>query len=186
LALPEYVEDLHLREGILSVTCKKGGVHIFDVADPTAPERLGAVTAAEDARCVTAGEDLIVIGSATYPVADNGWIEIYPALCTVTAAPESGDDTPIRSLTLSASPNPFNPRVSFTFSVPVTGRVELTVFDLRGRRIVTLLDGILDAGPQRFVWNGLDATGRAAASGGYVARLQMAGTAASRLVTLVR
>jgi hypothetical protein len=186
LAIPEYVEDLHLRDAILSVACKKGGVHVFDVADPTAPVRLGALTAAEDTRCVTASEDIVVIGSATYPVANDGWIEIYPALCTVTAMPESWDGGPTWPLTLSASPNPFNPRVSFAFSVPLTGRVELSVFDLRGRRVVTLLDEFCNAGPQRFDWNGLDAAGRPAASGGYVARLQVAGTAVSRQVTLVR
>ena len=43
-------------------------------------------------------------------------------------------------------PNPFNPSTKIAFTVPQTEQVELTVFNLLGEKIVTLVDGITEAG----------------------------------------
>jgi hypothetical protein len=70
-----------------------------------------------------------------------------------------------------AMPNPFNPRTTIPFSLPSHGDVSLDVYDVLGRRVVTLLDGILSAGTHRVVWNGTDDAGRHVGSGTYVVRL---------------
>ena len=57
-------------------------------------------------------------------------------------------------------PNPFNPRTSIRFSLPRKAEVDLSIFDVTGRRVVTLVQGILDAGPHERVWHGLDGNGR--------------------------
>ena len=50
-------------------------------------------------------------------------------------------------------------------------RVELSVFDLAGRRIATLARGPLPAGSHNARWDGSDAQGVRAPSGVYFARL---------------
>jgi hypothetical protein len=74
----------------------------------------------------------------------------------------------------AARPNPARAGsgTSLAFSLPrAMSRVELSVFDLAGRRIATLAHGPLPAGPQSAHWDGSDAQGVRAPSGVYFARL---------------
>jgi hypothetical protein len=51
-------------------------------------------------------------------------------------------------------PNPFNPSTTISFSLDRRSPVELTVFDIRGRKIDTLIDRPLDPGRHQVVWTG--------------------------------
>lgn len=72
---------------------------------------------------------------------------------------------------LHVSPNPFNPRTVIDFTMPASASVELVVFDVRGRRVRTLVHGVVAPGRQQVVWDGRDGAGRALASGTYFVRL---------------
>ena len=86
-----------------------------------------------------------------------------------------------------AKPNPFNPRVQIDFTMPMAAYARLAVFDLRGHRVRTLLDGPLAAGDQSVFWDGRTDTGQAAASGVYHLRLDSPATGqVFKRVTLVR
>ncbi len=50
-------------------------------------------------------------------------------------------------------PNPFNPSMSISFSVPVTGNVNVTVYDALGRSVTTLVDGKRIAGSYSLKWH---------------------------------
>lgn len=76
---------------------------------------------------------------------------------------------------LQAMPNPLNPATTIRFTLERDERVLLAVYDVSGRRVRTLVDGDLPAGPQAFAWDGRDEAGRGAASGVYVARLRSRG-----------
>ncbi|MBC8214818.1 MAG: T9SS type A sorting domain-containing protein [Candidatus Marinimicrobia bacterium] len=57
---------------------------------------------------------------------------------------------------LNAYPNPFNPKTVIGYSVPMVetnGRVSLQMFDINGRLIETLLNGIKEAGYHEVTWN---------------------------------
>jgi hypothetical protein len=90
----------------------------------------------------------------------------------VTAVPDDQADVPSVAPRLTVTPNPFNPQTSLAFELSRPGRATLEIFDLAGRRVRTLVSGELPAGPQAFVWNGLDDGGRALASGAYLGRLR--------------
>jgi hypothetical protein len=51
-------------------------------------------------------------------------------------------------------PNPFNPTTTIEFGLPVTGHVTLEVFDVQGRLVRTLSDGVMQAGNYRAEFNG--------------------------------
>ena len=70
------------------------------------------------------------------------------------------------------APNPFNPSTKIEFNVPRNGKVELAIFDARGRRIDTLVAGEKTAGTHSVVWRGEDADGNSVSSGVYYARLR--------------
>ena len=88
---------------------------------------------------------------------------------------------------LLATPNPFNPRVQIDFTMPRDDYARLAVFDLRGHRVRTLLDGPQPAGDQSVSWDGRTDTGQAVASGVYHLRLDSPAMGTSYIrVSLVR
>jgi hypothetical protein len=52
----------------------------------------------------------------------------------------------------SAWPNPFNPRVTVSFTLTAATGVRLDVYDLRGRRLATLVEEDLPAGTHQRTW----------------------------------
>ena len=72
-------------------------------------------------------------------------------------------------------PNPSAGDTHFAFSMSHSGPVRLEVLDLAGRRVASVLNATLAAGPHQAQWNGRDESGHAAAAGVYFAHLQ-AGT----------
>lgn len=83
-------------------------------------------------------------------------------------------DAPVLAIPLQmqAQPNPFNPITELAYSVPTAGRVRLTVFDVRGRRLATLVDTDQAAGHHRVRWDARDHGGRPLSSGTYLAVLE--------------
>ncbi len=68
-------------------------------------------------------------------------------------------------------PNPFNPATEISFSIPTSGHVELTVFNILGQEVNRLVDADLSAGDYSVTWNGNDAAGDQVSSGLYLYRL---------------
>jgi hypothetical protein len=91
---------------------------------------------------------------------------------------------------LSSSPNPFNGSARFELVAPAgqpAANASLALYDLRGRRVVTLFTGVLASGESRTVnWDSNDDAGRPVASGTYLARIEVGGRAATSRVTIVR
>jgi flagellar hook assembly protein FlgD len=84
------------------------------------------------------------------------------------------------------APNPFNPSTTFRMTLPEAQQVRLVVFDIHGRQVRSLLDGVSEAGSQLVEWDGRDDAGRELASGVYVARFESAGLAESWKVVLAK
>ena len=70
-------------------------------------------------------------------------------------------------------PNPFNPQTEINYSLPVTGEVRLTVYNLLGQRVVTIVNEIQQAGNYRASWNGHDEFGKSVSSGIYLYNLNV-------------
>jgi flagellar hook assembly protein FlgD len=66
-----------------------------------------------------------------------------------------------------SAPNPFNPRTQIAFDLPRPGQVHLAIYNLRGVRVRTLLNGAVPAGHHAVTWDGTDDAGAAVASGVY-------------------
>lgn len=82
-------------------------------------------------------------------------------------------------------PNPFNPETTIDFTLPKTGRVEATIYDILGRRQRTLADATMTAGEHQIVWDGRDDHGRTLHSGVYFCRFTDGlSTATQRLILL--
>jgi hypothetical protein len=87
---------------------------------------------------------------------------------------------------LQNAPNPFNPSTTIRFTLPEASPVSLVVYDVTGALVRTLADGTYQPGAHAVVWNGLDRSGRACASGVYVYRLIAKQGVVTRRMTLLR
>lgn len=78
-------------------------------------------------------------------------------------------------------PNPFNPTTKITYSVPVSGPVSIKIYNAIGQEVVTLYDGIQQAGNYLATFDGSQLAG-----GVYLYRLQSANTSMTRKFVLMK
>jgi hypothetical protein len=64
-------------------------------------------------------------------------------------------------------PNPFNPLTTIRYDLPLAARVRLSIVEVSGRRVRTLVDEQQAAGSREILWNGRDDDGHAVSSGVY-------------------
>ena len=84
------------------------------------------------------------------------------------------------------APNPFRAGTRIAFELPVPAVSELVVYNVAGRRVATLVDGPLPAGPHTVEWNGRDDSGRRMSSGIYFYRLTAGDREHARRMILLR
>jgi hypothetical protein len=68
---------------------------------------------------------------------------------------------------VQAAPNPFASSTDIRFSIPAGGETEVTAYDVSGRLVRRLHQGVLRAGPHALDWDGRDEAGRDVRSGVY-------------------
>ena len=90
-------------------------------------------------------------------------------------------DLPTSPVLYPASPNPFNSAVKLSMYLPKADHVSLSIFDINGREVSRLVDGIVGAGSRTFVWNASDFP-----TGVYVVRMEAGSVSEMRKVVLVR
>ena len=64
-------------------------------------------------------------------------------------------------------PNPFNPSTRIQFSLPRTSHITLTIYNMMGQRVKTLIDQQMTAGAHRLMWDGTDQDGAAVSDAVY-------------------
>ena len=69
-------------------------------------------------------------------------------------------------------PNPFNPTTQIKFDLPEASTVRLSVFNILGQEVATLVNGTMAAGYQSVEWNSANRAGASLPSGVYMYRLQ--------------
>ncbi len=117
------------------------------------------------------------IAPAYHPTPDGGEV-MFMELEVVFPYVVSNDDntTPaVANLLHQNYPNPFNPETTISFDMPKSAPANLSIFNVKGQLVKTLLDGNAEFGKQSFVWNGTDNNGKTVTSGLYFYRLSTEG-----------
>jgi hypothetical protein len=85
------------------------------------------------------------------------------------------------------APNPFNPKTTIHYEVPAGGaHVAIEVYDVAGRLVTTLVDGLEPEGERSVIWDGRDSGGEQMATGVYFYRLRSEGTDSIRKMLLLK
>ena len=69
-------------------------------------------------------------------------------------------------------PNPFNPVTTLRYDLPVNGFVNITVYDMLGRKVKTLINQTQDTGYRSVIWNATNDYGRPVSAGIYLYQIQ--------------
>jgi len=99
---------------------------------------------------------------------------VRPALTVYYTVPTAAGAAPALTHLFPVHPNPFNPSASIRYELAGAQRVTLTVYDMAGRVVKTLVNGVMPAGANETIWHGDDARGTRVASGVYVVKLSTA------------
>jgi len=83
-------------------------------------------------------------------------------------------------------PNPFNPETKINFMLPEKSNISLIIYDVMGREIKTLAEGLYEAGSYTLKWDGTNNFKQKAASGLYFYKLNSAGFSAICKMALVK
>ena len=107
----------------------------------------------------------------------------------LAVAVEDANPDPVQSCRYFLSQNNPNPvsggRTTISYSLPRTGRASLLIYDIAGRRVKELVNGISESGVHEAVWNGSDDFGREVSQGVYFYRLSAGDfTSAKKLIWL--
>ena len=85
-----------------------------------------------------------------------------------------------------AVPNPFNPRTTISYDLPATTAVKLAIYDVTGRVVRTLVDGVQAAGSHSAEWDGTNDNGRHVESGVYFYAIRAGSYESQRRMALLK
>lgn len=78
-------------------------------------------------------------------------------------------------------PNPFNPSTTIPYELTEDAEVKLTIWNMIGQKVATLVDGLVEAGEHEETWNASNMP-----SGMYIARFEVSGQVFTRKMTLIK
>ncbi len=99
-------------------------------------------------------------------------VSLLPATIIVGNSLSGASDFPRPNQSLRCFPNPFNPRTEIQYEMVADESVELSVFDLQGRRVALLHRGAVSKGLFKATWDGCDDQGRPQPGGVYLFRMK--------------
>jgi hypothetical protein len=145
----------------------------------------GVAVATSDSTCVV-GQFLSTANFGGGDLASAGDNDVFVAQYdNESPTPVKGTLAP-RGLSISNYPNPFNPATTLNYTVPARERVRVSIYDVHGALVTTLVDNEPStAGSFSVEWDGR-AGGASLSSGIYFARIEQAGRVATKKMVLLK
>ena len=75
-------------------------------------------------------------------------------------------------LEITNYPNPFNPETTISYSISTDSNVAITIYNVKGQKVKTLIENYQIKGKHNVVWNGIDGSGYPVSSGVYFCRIK--------------
>jgi hypothetical protein len=105
-------------------------------------------------RFIEIGDTFYVVGGAIDANPENLTVSVAAGQVRMTPQSVSEPNAIVTAYDLSAPfPNPFNSSMTIEYSIPTADRVSMIVYDLSGRIVATLVDGMSTAGLHNITWS---------------------------------
>jgi len=113
-------------------------------------------------------------------------IQILPLDCILTGVGGGVAALQGNPVNLQVHPTPFNPRTMLTITLAAPEHIAVAIYDLQGRLVRSLVNGLCPAGPSTVYWDGTDRDGRPLGSGVYLAQCTGSRIKVSQKLVLTR
>ena len=110
-----------------------------------------------------------------------------PSICRYEfPGTNSGSEIPLREGIRSIFPNPFNPCTTINYEMESAGSMELTIYNIKGQKVLGKTFEHSEKGNYKFLWDGCDEKGKLCSSGIYTIRMKCRGRNYLRKVAIIK
>ena len=105
--------------------------------------------------CVSISNGNVIVGASGEDSRgeDAGAAYIYTMVHETTGIDDPSSRIPDQYRLENVYPNPFNPQTNIRFTIPKSSKVVISVFDLHGKRVENIFNGLKQTGYHSLVWN---------------------------------
>ena len=151
---------------LLYIAKEGGGMKVVDVSNPTNPTLISTFSTIDYCADVAPRDSLVYIADG-----DGGLLIAQHTFAPVSIDNENG--TIPQSFHLDQNyPNPFNPITTLRYDLPENSLVSITIYDIMGREVRTLVNQTQDAGFKSVIWNATNDYGKPVSAGVYLYQIQ--------------
>ena len=156
------------------------------IADHTTNDALkGQGNSSSKSKYLYVDENVEIGNQYEYRIADVSYTGVITYLKTVEI--EFTDNFISKNFILNnAYPNPFNPVTNIRYGLPKESEVNITIFDITGRKIKTLINSRQEAGWHDIKWNGANEQNTKVGSGMYLYKIAAENFSEVRKILLIR
>jgi len=159
----EDVEDMFCSNDTLFVASDTG-LHLYNVSDPYNSYEIMTLEG-QYPKGVACQNDYIFS-------TENFEFKIYGDTTLVSVDDNLIVDNP-NKYNLLNYPNPFNPITTISFSTQENSKINLSIYNIKGQKIKTLIDDEIDKGNHSISWNGEDENNKSVSSGVYFYKINV-------------
>ena len=138
---------------------------------------------------LTYGEQTVDVSYGRYPNGSDTWQQMNPTPGTSNTEElfTMDSNTILNSYRLyPAYPNPFNPETTIRYDLPEQTFVFITIYDVVGRKIRTIVNEQQDSGKRSIIWNAKDENGQPVSAGIYLYQIQAGDFVQTKKLILIK
>lgn len=174
ITLSGYTNDVAYQWGYAYVSQGFSGLSVVDVRDASNPVETGYYNSYGYAYAIAVNNERAFL-------ADKNFFGIYDCSEAVSVDEQETETSPATFTLSPIHPNPFNQSAAISYKLQAAGQVNLSVYDITGREVASLVTGHSSLGEHSVVW---DAEGLA--SGMYFVRLSQGDAVEVRKAVLLK
>jgi hypothetical protein len=151
---------------LLYIAKEGGGMKVVDVSDPTNPSLISTFSTIDYCADVAPRDSLVYIADA-----DGGLLIAQHTFAPVSIDNKNGAVP--QSFHLDQNyPNPFNPVTTLRYDLPENSLVNITIYDMLGREVKTLINQTQNAGYKSLIWDATNDYDKPVSAGIYLYQIQ--------------
>ncbi len=140
---PVDTRNVFVRGSYVCIADDTAGVYIVNIVDPTAPSFAGRYQTRGPARDICKDESYVYVAEGS---------RLLILRFNPTGLEDHGGLMPANMI-MHNYPNPFNAQTTISYHLPEASPVSLSIYNILGQKVATLVDGIQQAGEHKVVWD---------------------------------